>query len=254
MQRISYKTVALVAGVAASTILALPALAATTSNTAGSGWNAQGGQHMMRPGVFGTVASISGDTITVTSMMRPRGSASTTPATSTTYTVDATNAKVTKAGAASSLSAIAVGDRISAQGTVSGQNVTATAIMDGIPGGGAMHKGGPGAMSGFKGDGNPVVGGTVSGVNGSTFSVTNSGSNTYTVDATNATVMVKGATSTISAVLSGDKVLVQGTISGQSVTATAVIDQGQATTGTSKGPAGMLSGIAGFFKKIFSFF
>jgi hypothetical protein len=218
---------------------------------------------MTRPGVFGTVASISGSTITVTSMMRGKPSTTggtATASTSTTYTVDASSATVTKAGAASSIGVITVGDRVSVQGTVSGQNVTATAIMDDIPAGGMMGKGGVGmaGMNGFKGDGKPVIGGTVSTVSGSTLTVTNSGGNPYTIDATNATVMVKGATSTIGAVLSGDSVLVQGTVSGQNVTATAVIDQGQKTQGATNtsdtGMSGILGGIGGFFKKIFSFF
>lgn len=245
----------------AGSVAALPAFADTTTPAPGStsghtgAWT--GSQRMMRPGVFGTVASISGSTITVTSMMRGKPSTSggtATTGTTTTYTVDASNATVTKSGVASSLSAVAVGDRISAQGTVSGSSVTATSIMDGIPTG--MMGNGGAKMNGFKGDGNPVVGGTVASVNGSTFTVTNSGSSTYTIDATNATVMDKGATSTVSAILSGDKVLVQGTVSGSSVTATAVIDQGQTTMGTSgqTGENGMLSGIEGFFRKIFSFF
>ena len=77
-------------------------------------------------GVFGTVSAISGTTLTVTSNAQNGGTA-------TTYIVDASSATVTKSGTASSVSAIAVGDTIMVRGTVSGTNVTAKTIMDGMP-------------------------------------------------------------------------------------------------------------------------
>ncbi|MDB5195461.1 MAG: hypothetical protein JWO84_645 [Parcubacteria group bacterium] len=48
-----------------------------------------------------------------------------------TYTVDASSATVTKAGASASLASIAVGDKIFVKGTVAGTNVTATSISYG---------------------------------------------------------------------------------------------------------------------------
>ena len=171
------------------------------------------------PGVFGTVTAISGDTITLSSKGFGQN------ATATSGTVDATNATVTKSGAASSVSAIAVGDTLMVQGTVSGDSVTATKISDGL----GM---GPGPARA------PGVFGTVSAVNGTTLTVTSktmmkgpssSGSSsgtatTYTVDASNATVVKDGATSTVSTIAVGDTVSVQGTISGDSVTATMIRD------------------------------
>ena len=43
---------------------------------------------------------------------------------------------------------------------------------------------------------------------------------------TNATVVKDNATSSISAIASGDNVIVQGTVNGTAVTASSVIDQG----------------------------
>lgn len=80
-----------------------------------------------RPAVVGTVVSISGTTLTVSSKNWQR-SGSTTPAATTTYTVDATNAAVTKAGTTSSVSSIAVGDQLMIKGTATGTAVTATKI------------------------------------------------------------------------------------------------------------------------------
>ena len=91
------------------------------------------GSDSVRPGVTGTVSAISGTTLTVTSKKMERGmnkAGTSTPAASVTYTVDASNATVTKNNTTSTLSAIAVGDTIMVQGTVSGTNVTATTIRD----------------------------------------------------------------------------------------------------------------------------
>jgi len=86
------------------------------------------------PGVFGQVAAINGTTITITDSRN-----------STKYTIDASNASVTKNGSASSLSNIAVGDTVMIQGTVSGNSVTATSILDGL-GGSGNYLGRPGGM------------------------------------------------------------------------------------------------------------
>jgi hypothetical protein len=89
------------------------------------GLGGPGGQHGRAPGVMGTVSAINGSTLTV---LGKNG---------TTYSVDATNAKVLKGtqGAKptdSTLGAIAVGDTVGIQGTVSGTTVTAKEIMDGV--------------------------------------------------------------------------------------------------------------------------
>ncbi len=95
------------------------------------------GGGMMKPGVFGTVSAVSGNIITVTSTHRtgPRpaaGSTTTPTTTTTTYTVDATNATITKNNVAGTISSIAVGDTIIAQGTLTGTNLVATTIRDGV--------------------------------------------------------------------------------------------------------------------------
>jgi hypothetical protein len=204
------------------------------------------------PGVFGTVSAVSGNTLTVTSKGGPNSSS-----TATTYTVDASNATVMKDNATSSVSNIAVGDNVMVQGTVSGTNVTATRIEDGIPQG--MGKGG-GAVASFQGNGEPVVGGSVSAINGDSLTVTNKSNVTYTVDATNATIMKGNATSSLSAIATGDNVLVQGTVNGTAVTATTVIDQGAASSSTTsggpmmRGMGGFFGAIGGFFQHLFGFF
>jgi hypothetical protein len=87
-------------------------------------------------GVFGTVASVDGTELTVT------GRNGTSTAT-TTFNVDASNAKIMKGSATStaSISDIAVGDHVSVQGTVSGTSVSATMIFDGKMGGLGMMGG-----------------------------------------------------------------------------------------------------------------
>ena len=51
----------------------------------------------------------------------------------------------------------------------------------------------------------------------------NQGTTTYTVDATNAVIVKNKATTTISALVTGDRANVEGTVSGTSVTATKVM-------------------------------
>lgn len=205
------------------------------------------GQRSQKPGVFGTVASISGTTLAVTSKgFGPNAAAA-------TYTVDASSATVTKDGAASSVAAIAVGDTVGVQGTVSGTSVAATAIRDGVEG--------PGSRTPvITGNGEPVVGGAVTAVSGTTLTITNKSNVTYTIDASSATVQKGNATSSIAGVVIGDNVVVQGTVNGTAVTATSVIDQGSAASaGTSRGDTngpvgGFLGAIGGIFHRLFGFF
>lgn len=207
------------------------------------------------PGVFGTVSAISGNTITLNSKgFGPNAAA-------TTYTVDATNATVTKNGASSSVSNIAVGDTIMVVGSVSGTNVTATKINDGLMGRGGMGmrfgkfgsttpmRGGTPPAAPFQGNGEPIIGGDITAINGNTLTVTNKAGVTYTVDATNATVVKGNASSTLSSVAVGDNVVVQGTVNGNSVTASSVIDQGASQTSPASGsaPRGFMDGMGRFF-------
>ena len=205
-----YISLAIAAGFAASLLLAVPAFAQTTTGAnqvpqhAGSRMGTD--QERGEKGVFGTVSAVGSNSITVTSKTGPKGE------TTTTYTVDVTNAKVIKNGVASSVSGIAVGDNVTVQGTVNGSNLIATAVRDGF---GMNMKG---------------VFGTVSAVGSNTITVTSKAvsngavATTYTVDVTNAKVTKNGAASTISGIAVGDTVMVQGTVNGFSVTATSVRD------------------------------
>lgn len=263
----SYKTYAIAGATVASTLLLAGTAFAATTNSGhwGPGMNGhiQGNMH---PGVAGTVTAVSGSTITISSTShgpRGQGTSAATQSTATTYMVDASNATVTKSGATSTVASIAVGDTVMVQGTVNGTNVTATMIRDGMPGGMHPGQGQGGMMANFKGNGQPVIGGTVNAISGSTLTITNTSNVTYTVDDTNATVIKQGATSTASSILSGDRVVVQGTVNGSSVTASTIMDNGatsaaQQNTGSPQTQtpknAGFLGMIGGFFHKLFGFF
>jgi hypothetical protein len=217
-----------------------------------------GGSGMMKPGVFGKVTVVSGNIITVAGK-----SGFGTNATNVTYTVDATNATVMKNGATSSVSNIAVGDSISAQGTLTGTNLVATTIRDGaIPAG--QGKGSGQGTPPFTGNGEPIVAGSVTAVSGNTITITNKSNVTYTIDATNAKITKGPNTSTISDVAVGDMIVAQGTVNGNAVVATSVIDQSKAgnnsqgNEGNSGQPqphqgGGFFGGIGSFFAHIFGF-
>jgi hypothetical protein len=279
-------------GVAASLAMIMPAFAQTEPSVQNGGaWTAAehgGARGEVNPGVFGTVSSISGDTLTVTvaaqstrPMPEHASTSVSTPtiASGTVYTVDATNAKIYKGNATTtvSISGIATGDTVMVQGTVSGTNIIATIIRDGVS---DMMGGRPGMPgNGFgrsasstssttpiiQGNGEPVVGGSVTAISGTTLTVTNTSNVTYTINAASTTVVVKGASSTLANIAVGDNVIVQGTVNGNAVTASSIIDQGakaknaSSTDGQSHGGGigaglGELFGaIGGFFSHLFGF-
>ena len=76
----------------------------------------------------------------------------------------------------------------------------------------------------------PAVVGSVSAVNGTNITVAsrgfgkNTATTTYSVDASSATIMKGNATSTISDIVVGDNVVIQGTVTGTSVKATTIRD------------------------------
>jgi hypothetical protein len=188
---------------------------AATGTTPTSAVAAITGNAKHMPGVGGTVTAVNGNTVTVTG------------ADGKTYTIDASAAAITKDETAT-VSNIAVGDTVMADGTVSGTSVAATSIHDGkAPMGGGFGGRGMGGMG-------RGVHGTVSAISGNTLTVTSTNpqtqvASTYTVDATSATVLkgdgtTKPAASTLSAVAVGDNVSVEGTVSGTSVTAKMIID------------------------------
>ena len=250
---------------------AVPAFAQNTTNTAQNG--AAWGNHMgggknhgtMKPGVFGTVASISGNIITVNSTHRmgPRtsaGATTTVTPTTTTYTVDATNATITKNNVAGTISSIVVGDTIMAQGTLTGTNLVATTIRDGVmtrtPGvGGVNGQPSQNQTSPITGNGQPVVAGTVSSISGNTLSITNKSNVSYTIDVTNAKIVEGQNTITVSSIAVGDSVIVQGTVSGNSVVASSIIDQKISTTTTTgtQPNKGFFGSIGAFFSHLFGF-
>ena len=253
---------ALIAGSALIGSLVFAGAAFAAAPTAKRGFG-----HGLRPMVVGTVASTpdARGTFTVTAKDWKRGGTPSSATTATTYTVDTTSSTtVTKAGAASSVSAIAVGDTVMVRGALSGSTVAATAVRDGRAG----FKGMPGqrpatTTPAITGNGEPVIGGSVSAISGSSITITNQGSTAYTIDASSAKITKHGVTdATLSNVVVGDRVVAQGTVNGTSMTASSVVDQGTAPTssasGTGSAPAGhtggFLGAIGGFFSRLFGFF
>src|ERR1700690_195591 len=109
--------------------------------------------------------------------------------------------------------------------------VAGTAFAQTTPAPSAPHANVRGGMWGGMKGRMPGVFGTVSAVSGTSLTVTSkAGPNgtpaaaTYTVDASSATVMKAGASSSVSAVTVGDTVMVQGTVNGTSVTAKTIRD------------------------------
>ena len=222
-------------------------------------------------GVFGTVSAISGNTLSVAG----RAGFNQT-STALTYTVDASNATVIKNGATSTVAAIAVGDTLMARGTVSGTNVTATLIRDGQFGRGGM----PGTPANanetntqtppIQGNGQPLVVGKIVTISGTTLTITNNSNVTYTVDASSAKFSQGRNIIAVTNLNVGDSIIVQGTVNGNSVTASSVIDQARpaistGTPGSNSETAsapnanipqarhGFFGSIGNFFKRIFGF-
>ena len=263
MQKSKYLPWIVAAGFAATLAIALPVFAQTTQTPSGmpGGWT-RGGHFGMGgaiPGVFGTVSAVNGTSLTVTAKTRPNA----TSTTEVVYTVDASSAKIMKNGTTSAVSSITVGDMVTVRGTVSGTNVTATAIRDGVmgmpgmPGSRGFGRSGTATTTPpIKGNGEPVVGGSITAISGTMLTVTNASNVTYSVDASSATIVKKGTTSTIANVAIGDNVIVQGTVNGTSVTASSVIDQGVANagnSGTQGARVGFFGTIGNFFKHLFGF-
>lgn len=249
------------AGFVLCAAVALPVFAQTSAGMQGGSHGHFGMRGGMAPGIFGTVTAVDGTTLTVTAKMRPSPS-STAATAGTVYTVDAGSAQVMKNGTSSAVSDIAAGDTVMIQGTVSGTNVTATMIRDGMGGMTGRRGAGTGKASStppIQGNGEPVVGGSITAISGTTLTVTNASNVTYTIDASQAKIVKNGTTTTISDVATGDNVVVQGTVNGTSVAASSVIDQGAGSQGgtsqTNKAPSGFsfFGAIGNFFKHLFGF-
>ncbi len=185
-------------------------LASAQSEGAGSGKAMLGQMGKRGPHVHGDVTAVNGTMITVADERS-----------GTTFSVDASSAifKKMSEGAAPTtvtIAEIAVGDEISARGTISGTTLTATHVMEGE----SMGMGrGMGKGQGRHGDG---VMGTVSSVNGSVITLQGRDGQTYTVNAGNTSVqkMVAGSLTDVQV---GDMIGVHGTKDGTTVTATEIM-------------------------------
>ena len=271
MNNKKYLSIALI--LAGLVTVAVPALADSKTNVGNPPpWSSQG-ENMrqgFKPAITGTVSAINGSTITISAknglefgkeMNRGKASTSTkkTAPSTVTYTVDASSATIMKNSATSSISNIVVGDTIMVQGTVSGTNIKAAIIRDGILGKpGQMDRGGERSSTStlpIQGNGQPIVAGTISAINGSTVIITNKSNITYTVDATNAKIAGGPNVTAISNLKVGDSVVVQGTVNGTSVIASSVIDQTKSQNNNQEGKTnqGVFGRIGGFFKHLFGF-
>lgn len=202
MSKLRLSTV--VSGIALASTIVLP-FAANAQTTGGESTSSKTAMHAFagkrQHGVSGVVASISGTTITLT-----------VKATSTPDTIDASSAKLMGGipGISLPLSDIQVGDKISVMGTVSGTTITAKTISDRSLMGRNIFKG------------------KVTVVNGSLITISGMKDATTTIDGSSATItkgMGKNATSTtIGAIAVGDHLVAIGTLSGSTVTATAIYD------------------------------
>ncbi len=220
--------------------------------------NRGGNRGMMRPGVFGTVTSISGNIITINGKQGFGVNTTTT----VVYTVDATNAKITKSNAVGTIASIIVGDTISAQGTLTGTNLVATNIRDGVRGGDNKQnnpnnngtKPAPN-LNPITGNGQPIVAGTVTSVSGNTVVITNNSNASYTIDATNAKIVQGPNTILVSGITVGDVVIVQGTVNGNSIVASSITDRVKQTNTTDKAKnnKGFFGMMGSFFGHMFGF-
>ena len=223
---------------------------------------------MMKPVVAGTVTAINGNTVTITSKSWTKDSSGKpVSGTPTTYTVDISNAKIQNGRTAGAVTDIAVGKMIAVQGTKNGTTVTATSVnlMGGKMGlGMGEGKGLKNNLANLpQGNGQPVIGGIVSAVNGTSISITNQSNVSYTVDATSAKILKQGQSGTIASIVVGDSIVAQGTVNGTSIVAATVADQGvppaaptvNGVTTTTPAPAhtGFFGGVRNFFSHIFGF-
>ncbi len=211
---------------------------------------------MAMNGIFGTVTAINGSTITVSSKAWTKPASGSTAPTTTTYTVNTSSSTtVDKNRAASSVSGIAVGDNIMVQGTVNGTTVTAASIHDGVMAKGNIPTpGSNGEATLPQGNGQPIIGGSVTAVSGNTVTITNKSNVSYTIDVANAKITKSGTTAAVSNIAVGDQIIAQGTINGNSVTAVNVVDSTNASASTSTTThRGFFGAIGNFFSKLFGF-
>ena len=181
--------------------------------------------------VVGTVTAINGTTLSVSSKNErsfpffngPKDATSTV----TIYTVNAANASITNGpganAATTTLSSVKVGDKLIVRGTIDGTAIAAASIADlGVTPTPPVQPA------------KAFIFGTISAINGSSLTVSGktfgaSATTTYTVDASSAKFWkigdgFKPSGENLSNVTVGDHVLIIGTLSGTSITASSVID------------------------------
>jgi len=170
------------------------------------------------PAAFGTVASVGSNTFTLT----------THDATTVTVHVSSSTTYVDPSVTSPTFSTIKVGDHVAVFGTDTSDTVTATKVAIGGPdghGGPGGHggKGGPGDHDGFGGT-PPAAFGTVASVGSNTFTVTTHDSTTVTVHVSSSTTYKEfgKASASLADVTVGARVVVFGTDTSDTVTATSV--------------------------------
>jgi len=212
-------------GVLFLTLAVVPAAAAATVKHARPVTAPKMHANIKKPnlgGIFGTITSISGNTLTVQGKNNS----------STVYTVDATGAKVVINGQASSLSGLAVGNQIAVRGKSTGTNqISAQSIMKGMP---PIVKGAP-RLNGIM-HGGAVVG-SITAISGNSLTVQGKNGTVYTVDATSAAVKVNGQASTLSALAVGDQISARGTQNGTNQITAQTISKGTMGKGFGAGGA-----------------
>lgn len=199
-------SVALLTG-AAATIAMQTHAQTTTQNGIQTTMGNMMGRHfknMTPPAAMGQVTQVNGTTITVTDKK-----------TGTTFSVDTQGATIEKFDQTTpptkttiSVSQINVGDTVMIQGTVSGTTITATQIIDGMPGKFGHERHG--------------AAGTVTSVQGSTITLSGKNGTTYTVEAGNSK-FEKISDSSLSDIHAGDTLRVDGTVSGTTITAQNIV-------------------------------
>ena len=201
----------LAAGTAGTIALQTHAATTTTTNTTTGQTTAPAGRRGMwgtPPAAAGKVTAVDVTANTITVSDTKSG---------TSFMVNASGATIQKFTPPSAPQTIAIGqiqigDNVMVQGTVSGTTITATKITDGM------------MMAGFRGGpGMRGAAGTVASINGNTITLTGKNGTTYTVNASGSNVE-KVSPSSVSNIAVGDTLQVSGTTSGGTITAKNIID------------------------------
>ena len=203
----------LVAGTAGTIAMQTHAQSDTTTAAITAGQS--GKRQFTPPAADGTIGTVNGSTFTVVDQKS-----------GITFTVEAGSATIEKIPDQSTMTQgmrptpttvtvadLKSGDTVRVEGSVSGSVITATHIMDG-----KMMGRGFGGGHGLRGNG-----GTVTAINGNTLTITGKNGTSYTVEAGSSTVS-KITTGSLSDIKVGDEIMVHGSTSGTTITATNIVD------------------------------